>query len=403
VNGSAVALSAADRHVLVENLVAFLRTPAEAPLGQNFIDPQDPAIVHFVRAVIEPRFHALGLRSLVDDLDNNLIFRMGPDQGRPVLLLMPYTSSHHGNLMDEPYSGRVAPGAEFGVDEACAFGRGADKKAGLAAALTVAALVQQGRLHLEGQLVMAVNTEGWSSHRGSTAIYAHLRRLGVWPDGAILCTGTGLRAAIGNRGRVDILVQVHGREAHSSQPQYGLNAIDGAHEVISRLRALRVTRADPVLGREQLTIYKLTFAPIAPHTIPAIAEFRIDRRILPGTVLDEAVEEVRAAIGDLAPFRVVVERGPYMLPSRTDPELPHVRALLAAHRTVLNAPGETFVLPHTGDAGYSCAVGVPPVEIGPSSRAQVLATIPTGPELIALSQAEAAARLYAETVRRLLC
>jgi acetylornithine deacetylase/succinyl-diaminopimelate desuccinylase-like protein len=305
--------------------------------------------------------------------------------------------------MDEPYAGRVGPGAAFGVNEPCAFGRGVDKKAGLAAALTVAALVQQGRLPLKGRLVIAVNTEGWSSHRGSTAIYAHLRRLGVWPEGAILCTGTGLRAAIGNRGRVDVLVQVHGREAHSSQPQHGLNAIDGAHEVITRLRALRIDRTDPVLGREQLTIYKLAFSPIAPHTIPALAEFRIDRRLLPGTSLDEAVEEVRRAIGDLAPFRVVVERGPYMLPSRTDPGLPHVKALLEAHHAVLNTPGETFFLPHTGDAGYSCAVGVPPVEIGPSSRAQVLAAMPTGPELIALSQVEAAAGLYAETVRRLLC
>jgi acetylornithine deacetylase/succinyl-diaminopimelate desuccinylase-like protein len=400
---AAVALSASDRQFLVDNLVAFLRTPAEAPLGQNGIDPRDPAVVHFVREVIEPRFNAVGLKSIVDDPDNNLIFVLGPSEGGPVLLLMPYTSSHHGNLMADPYSGRVGSGAEFGLDEACAFGRGGDKKAGLAAALSMAALVQQGRLALKGRLVIAVNTEGWSSHRGSAAIYDHLRRLSMWPDGAILCTGTGLRAAIGNRGRVDIFVRVEGREAHTSQPELGLSAIDGAHEAIARLRTLSLDRSDPSLGAERLTVYKLTFSPIAPHTIPAVAEFRIDRRLLPGTDIDGAVDEVRAAIGALAPFRVVVERGPHMLPSRTDPGLPLVKAVLAAHQAVVGTPGETFYQPYTTDAGYSCAVGVPPVEIGGSSRARVLAAQPTGPELIALSQVEAAVRVYAETARRILC
>lgn len=388
-----------DDRELIDTLTTFLRTPAEAPLGQNFIDPRDPQIVYFVRNVIQPRIEALGSRDFLEDADNNMAFTFG-GQADPTLLVMGYSSSHHGNRMEDPYSGKIESAARYGLDEPCAFGRGAGKKGSLAAALAALKVVRGAGIALRGRLVFAINTEGYSSHRGSDRIFAGLRRHGVAPAGAILCVGTGLRACLGNRGRVDIFVTVRGRETHSSQPHEGLSAIDGAYEVLTRLRAMGFEKTHPRLGHEQLTPYKLVIGPVAPHTIPEVAEFRLDRRLVPGSNMDEAVEEVRAALGDLAPFQVEVSRGPFMLPSETDPETPVIHALRRAAIACRRQPLETFYAGYTGDAGCAASLGVPPVEFGPAAHGEV--DRPTGTEFISLSQVREAARIYAHVILDLL-
>ena len=44
---------------------------------------------------------------------------------------------------------------------------------------------------------------------------------------------------------------------------------------------MRFEKSHPRFGREQLTPYKLVIGPVAPHTIPEEAEFRLDRRMHP--------------------------------------------------------------------------------------------------------------------------
>ena len=43
---------------------------------------------------------------------------------------------------------------------------------------------------------------------------------------------------LGNKGRVDVLVIVKGKQAHSSRPWEGINAIDGAMKVLESLKPL---------------------------------------------------------------------------------------------------------------------------------------------------------------------
>ncbi len=398
-----------DEDYLVETLTTFLRTPAEAPLGQNFVDPRDPDVVHFVRDVIQPRVDAFGFKDFLNDEDNNLAFliggggREGAEKDRsevPTLLLMAYSSSHHGNRMEDPYSGKIESAARLGVDESCAFGRGAGKKGSLAAALTALKIVHDSGAALRGRLIFAVNTEGYSSHRGSEHIFAGLVTRGLRPVGAVLCTGTGLRACLGNRGRVDILVKVIGHETHSSQPHTGLNAIDGAYEVLTRLRQMRFEKSHPRLGREQLTPYKLVIGPVAPHTIPEEAEFRLDRRLVPGSSMDAAVEEVRTALGDLSPFKVDVWRGPFMLPSETAQDAPIVNALGRAVELCRGRSLEIFHATFTGDAGYACSQGVPPVEFGPAAHGEM--NRPTGTEFVPVVHVREAARVYAHVILDML-
>jgi acetylornithine deacetylase/succinyl-diaminopimelate desuccinylase-like protein len=384
-----------DRAYLEDTLRTFLRTPAEAPLGQNFLDPQDPSVALYVRGVVQPRLAELGFADLLADEDNNLLCLAGGGVG-PTLLVMPYSSSHHGNRMADPYSGKVEPATAYGVDELCAFGRGAGKKGALAAALTALKLIQDSGIRLQGRLAFAVNTEGYSSHRGSERIFRGLTAENVRPDGAIMCVGTGLRGCVGQRGRVDIFVDVIGREAHSSQPDAGLSAIEGAYQVLTRLREMRFSKRHPRLGAEQLTPYKLEFEPIAPHTLPEVARFRIDRRLVPGSAPGEAVDEVRAALAGLAPYQVRVSQGPFMLPWETSLESPIVRALGSAVSVCMGQAPDMFYARYTGDTGYASSWGIPSVDFGPPAYSE--GDRPTATEFVPLSGVEAAARVYAHVI-----
>jgi acetylornithine deacetylase/succinyl-diaminopimelate desuccinylase-like protein len=52
----------------------------------------------------------------------------------------------------------------------------------------------------------------------------------------------------------------------------------------------------------------------------------VDRRLLPGDDVDGAVSQVRAALADVTPWRIEVERGVFMHPALVDEDAPVVRA-----------------------------------------------------------------------------
>src|SRR3954454_1064977 len=325
---------------LTSILVRLLQTPTDVPLGQTELAPEDPKLARYVRDVVQPELASWGLgRTLVDD-SNNLVCQIGSDAASPSLLLMGYAVAQHGNLMAEPYSGRIATAPAFGVDEPCASGQAdTQHKGALAAALGALKLLADSGVRLRGQLLFGVNTEGRRSHANSRQI---VDEHGARADQGILAFATDNRISLGNRGRVDVNVTISGKAAHSSQPWLGLSAIDGAYEAQTRLRAMQFPAAHPQLGAAQATVYKLQFSPIAPHTLPATAQMTIDRRLLPGEAIDRAVAGVRAALGDLSPYGLTVEQGAFMYPADVPPDAPVVQALKAAGHATLGRAVETF-------------------------------------------------------------
>jgi acetylornithine deacetylase/succinyl-diaminopimelate desuccinylase-like protein len=140
-------------------------------------------------------------------------------------------------------------------------------------------------------------------------------------------------------------------------------------------------------------VYKLRFAPLAPHTLPSDAELTVDRRMLPGDDPAEAAEEVRRAIGDLSPYEVTVEPGVCMLPALVDPGHPGVAALADAHRAVLGRDPEVVYGQGTFDAGGPCRLGVPTVMYGATGGVW-----PLGDDFVPISQVVAEARVLATLV-----
>jgi acetylornithine deacetylase/succinyl-diaminopimelate desuccinylase-like protein len=381
-----------DRVYLVETMSTLAKVPTDVPLGfDTLMAPDDPKLVHYVQSVLRPELVRLGCYDLLDVSGNNLIVCMGTGESGESLLLQNYTPTQHHNLMGDPFSGRIGNAAAYGRDEPAVFGQGVSQnKSHQAVMLAVLKLLQDSGAELRGRLYWAINNEGRSSHECSEAILAALP---VKPAFSILQLDTGMEISLGNRGRVDVNVHVRGVAAHSSVPEEGLSAIDGAHEVISRLKSLVWADEHLLLGRRQALVYKIQYFPLAPHTLPSDADLTIDRRMLPGDDLDAATDEIRAAIGDLSPFEVTVQRGVYMLPALVASVHPWVAALREAHTATLGREAESSYPRSTFDAGGLCAAGVPAVMYGAGGGVGL-----TGPDFVPISDAMAEARVLARLI-----
>ncbi|HET7263628.1 MAG TPA: M20/M25/M40 family metallo-hydrolase [bacterium] len=382
-----------DERYLVDVLSRLARVPTDVPLGfDTLMEPDDPKLVHYVQNVVRPELAAIGVYDLLDVPRNNLVARLGAGRSGRTLLIQNYTPAQHHNLMDAPFSGKIGNAAAYGCPEPAVFGQGVSQnKAHQAVMLAVLKMLAEAGGELRGTLYWAVNNEGRSSHACSEAIIA---ALDPKPSFGVIQIGTGLKLSLGNRGRVDVNVHVRGRAAHSSTPEEGLGAIDAAVEITARLRRLKWADRHPILGGRHAIVYKMRFEPVAPHTLPAEAFLTVDRRLLPGDDPEVATDEVRRAIGDMAPYEVSVETGVLMWPALVDPHLDWVTAFHAAHRAVAGADPEIVYGRGTFDAGGPCRLGVPTVMYGATGGVW-----PTGADFVPVSQVVAEARVLAELIR----
>jgi succinyl-diaminopimelate desuccinylase len=346
-----------DRDWMWRCFSTLVAADTHARVGENRIAPDDARLASFAREVATPLFRELGAEVAVDGL-NNVVARFGPDRGTE-LLFVTYPALHHGNEMEDPLHARRAGDGDderwFGLGA----GQGKAAFAGLCAG--VRHLREQG-VDLAGRVTLAVSSEGGSSHSSARKLFSAFERL---PAGAVLIVGTQNRISLGNRGRVDVVVEIHGRATHSSSPETGENPIELVGEVQARLARLELAGAEhPSLGSRSLVPYKLTCGPIAPHTIPASCTLVLDRRTLPGDDEAAVVGEVADALTGLP---VSVGPGATMLPALVGEDAVVVRALQTGARLGLGRELETFVPPYTFDAGYPCSLGVPTVMCGPST------------------------------------
>jgi acetylornithine deacetylase/succinyl-diaminopimelate desuccinylase-like protein len=385
-----------DERYLVETLVRLLQVPTEVPLGANtLMEPDDPKLVHYVQEVIRPELRRLGIATVVEAPRNQLLVRLGRGTSPETLLIQVYTPTQHANFMAHPFSGTIA--VPPGETEPAAYGQGASQnKAHMAAMLAVLKLLVESRVDLPGTLYFAVNNEGRSSHACTEAI---LSQLDPTPRHAILAIGTGMQITAGNRGRVDIHVRVRGKACHSSAPASGLSAIEGVHEVMTRLRRIKLGAIHPLLGPQALVVYQVTYDPLAPHTLPGSALMKLDRRLLPGEDIEVAVSEVRAALADVSPWTLEVVPDVFMRPALVEETAPVVRALRAAGQRVLDRMPPVVYPRYCFDVGGLTSAGIPAVMFGASGGS---GDVVYGDDWVSLADVIQEAKILAVAIGELL-
>jgi acetylornithine deacetylase len=168
-------------------------------------------------------------------------------------------------------------------------------------------------------------------------------------------------------------VIVHGRAAHGSAPEEGIDAIVHMAEVIARLdrRDREVFAADPDPANGKTVFHTGTLQAGTDYaTYPSRAVLGIEIGTQPGEHLsdrvreiEETFEEVRAVRPD---FRGEVDVRLDREPFRADGEGSIAAALDAAAERELGRPFERCGLNAWTDAALTQAAGIPTVLLGPA-------------------------------------
>jgi acetylornithine deacetylase/succinyl-diaminopimelate desuccinylase-like protein len=361
------------RAITIDKCRQLLIDLVRVPSPQTALMEAEPLLRKFIETAVEPRLRAIGFADIRYDPMGNLISTAGADRSGRSLMLITNAMNQPQATMKNAYAGDVADGAPFGLPGEVVFGKGAsEQKAPMAAMLIAMEAVLASGTTITGRLVHVCCLSGETGSHA--AIKSVVEGEGVRADMAVL-GGTSLMATLGNRGRIDVFITVHGTPTHSSRPEDGANAISGAIEVIRRLAAqVKRDRVHPDLGPQTLTVNRIRSFPDSTHTIQASCEIGLDCRLLPGDDPDATFAEIAAVARSVEgwpdpasgkPFRVEVKLGPFMYPSLVTVHSPVVEELFAAARTVLGREPETFYSPAAFDQGYLNHVGIPTVNWGP--------------------------------------
>jgi acetylornithine deacetylase len=345
-------MAAQDRlSVPAQDIVAWTRAFVRHPSPQTERFEAEPQVQSFIAEQCVPLVQALGLPWRRDAM-GNLIVELGPERSDRSLMLMAYAMTHPASRMTDPYAGELIDGPGGGFVR----GRGVSEQKGSLAAALAAVKTAADRSTLNGRLIFTVSTAG-ETGRHDAAI-SICDALGYSPKLAIIVIGTTGRVALANKGRVDVIVTVNGKAAHSSTPWAGVNAIEGAWRVLDRVMAVNVSgsRHDG-LGEATLTPTAIRSWPEATHTVQDEVRLVFDRRLLPGDDPQAAFMAVANAANVGGPWIVKAEFGPFMYPAEIATDGVLMRAVQAGCRRMgLNTP-PTFYSHGALDAGYFCFKG----------------------------------------------
>ena len=386
-------------HLSRDRVRTVFQELVRVPSPQTDALEDEPLLREFMRLALLPRMQALGINDARLDAMGNLIAETGANRSGRSLMLVSHAMNQPPSTMSDPYGGKIIDATVHGLPGEAVLGKGAsEQKGSMAAMLHAIEAVRAAGLAIEGRLAFICCVSGETGKHDAIRHVVETEK--VRADFAFVY-GNSLKLQLGNRGRVDVKVIVHGTPAHSSRPDTGANAVTGAMEVLRRLAAaIPNDRKHPDLGTAWLTCNRLESFPKSTHTIQDGCEIGLDRRLLPD-------EDPEAAAGEIArvaltldgwpdpvsgkPFRVEVQNGPVMYASLVSETAPVVQLLKNGCEAMLGKAPETFYGQSAHDQGYLNAAGIPAANFG--SGEQDFAH--TDLDMASVDKTFAAAKVYA--------
>jgi acetylornithine deacetylase/succinyl-diaminopimelate desuccinylase-like protein len=316
------------------------------------------ALARFVAEWCERARLETTLTDLAPGRANVIAVARGSSGGRSLML-----NAHMDTVgvagMSDPFEPRLENGR--------LYGRGAQDMKGSLAACMLATVEAAGR-GLRGDVILTAVADEEFASIGTEAVTAS-----VQADAAIVTEPTEMRVAIAHRGFVHLEIEVHGRAAHGSRPDLGIDAIAktgrvlvGIEELDARLRATAThhylgsgsIHASLIEGGQEFSSY------------PARCLLQAERRTIPGETRELAEAEMlelvaRAGEGDpdfSADVRAPISRDPFE--ASEDAEV--VDAVRRHATAVLGATPETVGVSFWADSVLLAAAGIPTVVFGPT-------------------------------------
>src|SRR5665213_17856 len=373
-------------------------TSAELTAKLVTIDSRNPTLVpdapgehqaaFFLADLLSSWGFSVSKQKVVDNRFN-VIARAGPAAPGTKSLML------NGHLDIVGVDGMTHPPFDPTITDGRLYGRGsADMKSGIAA-MCVAARDAVAR-GIDGEVVIALVIDEEYESLGTRALI----KSGIRADAAVIAEPTRLAVCPAHRGFVWLRLDFHGRAAHGSRYDIGVDAITNAALVIAELDRLQTEslhqRTHPLLGRGSLHM-SLVSGGTGLSTYPDLCTLELERRTLPGETEQTFLKEVGAAIAKVrethAGLEVDISLTTAQSASDVGTDEPVMRAMSDALREEQLSPRVEGLSAWT-DAALLNEAGIPAICFGPGD----IALAHSDTEFVPLAEIDTATRVLSRFV-----
>ena len=190
------------------------------------------------------------------------------------------------NWKCDPYTG-------FEDDEVIC-GRGtSDQEGGMAAMVYAGKIIKD--LGLDGDYTLLVTATVQEEDCDGLCWQYIIEEDKIRPEFVVSTEPTSLGIYRGQRGRMEIRVEVDGISSHGSAPERGDNAIFKMASILQELQGLHTRlKDDPFLGKGSLTVSEIFSTSPSRCAVADGCAISIDRRLTDGETWEGALDEIRA-------------------------------------------------------------------------------------------------------------
>lgn len=324
----------------------------------------------------------------------NVLARLGSGSRRLLL---------NGHLDTVGVEGMTIPPYLPATQEGRIYGRGAcDMKGGVASLLSAVARLagswEEGAL--DGEIVVALTADEEYASVGMQSLVDS----GLHADFAVVCEPTSLAVMPAHKGFLWLDFVSHGKAAHGSRPDQGVDAIMHMGRVLRGLeemgRSFETHPPHPLLGRPSLHAGTIRGGS-TPSVYPAECRLRIERRTLPGEDMDVVVAEFQGFLNRLLEkspeLDVEMRSGLFRPGTEVDQEHEGISALVACCED-MGLKSSVMGMSAWVDAALLNESGTAAICFGPGSLARAHGAV----EWVEVEEVEACATILERLARRLL-
>jgi len=185
----------------------------------------------------------------------------------------------------DPYQGKE--------DDELIFGRGAsDQEGGMASMVYAGKIIKE--LGLGGDFTLMVTGTVQEEDCDGLCWQYIIEEGGYRPEFVVITEPTSCNIYRGQRGRMEIRVEVKGVSCHGSAPERGDNAIYKMAPILQELRALHENlHYDPFLGKGSLAVSEIFFTSPSRCAVADSCAISVDRRLTHGETWEMALQQIR--------------------------------------------------------------------------------------------------------------
>lgn len=275
------------------------------------------------------------------------------------------------------------------------YGRGAcDAKGAVAAMVEGMSLLASRRGDWSGTLIGVFVADEEVLATGARSYVARSPKI----DYVVIGEPTDNQVASAHKGCLRPVVRIHGKEAHSGEPERGINAITLSSRFVGRVADLDADlrkRSHALVGNAALTVTRMNGG-LADNVVPAHCDVVLDRRVLPSERMEDVRRDLQAFLAKAAVeigFDAdVLEYRSEAGPSETPENSPLVQKALAVCRANDVAADRPRGLTGGCDLVHFREICSDGIILGPGSL--LVAHKPN--EFVPISELNLACRLYQE-------